>query len=146
MKSKKRSFTVHNKLKLIVFLDLIRIVVTIPIVFYDIFTKVLSVPFAAVGLAIGFIIGTILLKTYKFSWDKDSNKITSRMEKFGFIVMVLYALFIFFRSRLIGIFVQGAVVAAIGFSITVGIAIARIYSTRKKILRTLKDHDPYFHL
>lgn len=139
MRSKKRSFHIHKKLRFRIFFYLIRIIFVVPIVFCDIFTKVLSIQFAVVGLVLGFIIGMILLKMYKFSWDEDSNKIIVDMEKFGFIFILFYALFIIFRNNLIGIFAQGAVVAAIGFSILAGITIGRLFGTRRKIILVLKE-------
>jgi hypothetical protein len=115
--------------------------VMLAIVLYEIFIKILPLPFAVVGIFVGLFIGIITARQRHLSWDKDAKKIVSRLDVIGIIILVLYLIFVIMRSRLIGIFVAAPMVGAVGFSITAGVMIGRVVGTRNAIIEILKERE-----
>ena len=109
------------------------------IVGYDIFVNVLSVEFAVLGVVVGVIGGILFARMYHLSWDHDARKIVSRLDVIGVIILVFYIVFVIFRSKLIGFFVQTPQIGAVGFSITAGIMIGRVIGTRNAIIEIFKE-------
>jgi uncharacterized protein (DUF697 family) len=115
--------------------------VMLGIVLYEIFIKILPLPFAVAGIFVGLFIGIITARMRHLSWDKDAKKIVSRLDIVGIVILVLYLSFVMVRSRLIGYFVAAPMVGAVGFSITAGIMIGRVIGTRNAIIEILKERE-----
>jgi uncharacterized protein (DUF697 family) len=115
--------------------------VMLGIVLYEIFIKILPLPFAVVGIFIGLFLGIISARMYHLSWNHDAKKIVSRLDTVGIIILVCYMAFVLIRSKLIGYFVAAPMVGAVGFSITAGIMIGRVIGTRNAIIEILKERE-----
>jgi len=111
------------------------------IVFYDTFTKTLPLVFAAFGILVGLFVGIFSSRMQHLSWDYDAKKIVSRLDIVGIIILICYMAFTIVKSKLIGIFVQGPVVGAVGFSITAGVMVGRVIGTRNAIMEILKERE-----
>lgn len=111
------------------------------IVLYDIFQNTLPLGFAVAGILVGLLVGIVTARRYHLSWDHDAKKIVSRLDLIGIIILVIYIIFVIVRSKLIGIFVQGPVVGAVGFSITAGVMIGRVVGTRNAIIEILQERE-----
>lgn len=109
------------------------------VVSYDLFKNILSLEFAFVGILIGVGGGIVSSRMNHLSWDHDAEKIVSRLDVFGIIILVAYIIFAILRTKLISYFVHGPTVGAISFSIVAGIMIGRVIGTRGKILKILKE-------
>ena len=138
---RKHAYHVDKKLRFRLRLYALISLVMLGIVLYEIFIKILPLEFAAVGILVGLLVGIVTARRYHLSWDKDAKKIVSRLDLVGIIILVLYIGFVIIRSRLIGIFVQGPVVGAVGFSITAGVMIGRVVGTRNAIMEILKERE-----
>lgn len=114
-------------------------VAMLSIVGFDIVVGVLNLKLAGIGLIVGFVVGDISAHTYKLTYNKDVKKVVARMDLFGGILLVFYIIFSIERRQLIGYFVHGPAVAAVSFAIVAGVMIGRLWGTRRKILRVLKD-------
>jgi len=115
--------------------------VMLGIVLYEIFIKTLTLEFAIIGILIGLFIGVITARMRHLSWDHDAQKIVSRLDEVGIIILVLYIAFVIVRSKLIGYFVAAPMVGAVGFSITAGVMIGRVVGTRNAIMEILKERE-----
>jgi hypothetical protein len=138
---RKHAYHVDKKLRFRLRLYALISLVMLGIVLYEIFIKILPLEFAAVGILVGLLVGIVTARRYHLSWDKDAKKIVSRLDLVGIIILVLYIGFVIIRSRLIGIFVQGSVVGAVGFSITAGVMIGRVVGTRNAIIEILRKRE-----
>jgi hypothetical protein len=138
---RKHAYHVDKKLRFRLRLYALISLVMLGIVLYEIFIKILPLEFAAVGILVGLLVGIVTARRYHLSWDKDAKKIVSRLDLVGIIILVLYIGFVIIRSRLIGIFVQGPVVGAVGFSITAGVMIGRVVGTRNAIIEILRKRE-----
>lgn len=115
--------------------------VMLGIVLYEILIKILPLEFAVVGIFIGLFLGIISARMYHLSWSKDAQKIVSRLDVIGIIILVIYIAFVIVRSRLIAYFVAAPMVGAVGFSITAGIMIGRVIGTRNAIIEILEERE-----
>ena len=130
-----------KKLKFRLRLYVIMLLVMLGIVFYDTFTKTLPLVFAAFGILVGLFVGIFSSRMQHLSWDYDAKKIVSRLDIVGIIILICYMAFTIVKSKLIGIFVQGPVVGAVGFSITAGVMVGRVIGTRNAIMEILKERE-----
>jgi len=132
---------VDKKLRFRVRLYSIISLVMLGIAAYEIFIKILPLPFAVAGIFLGLFGGIISARMYHLSWSKDAKKIVSRLDTVGIIILVCYLVFVLIRSRLIGYFVAAPMVGAVGFSTTAGIMIGRVIGTRNAIIEILKERE-----
>jgi len=130
---------VDKKLKFRLRLYFIIAVIMFLVVLYDVFTNILSLEFAVVGVIAGIVVGVLSARMYQLSWDKDAEKIVSRLDLAGTVYLVLYIVFAIFRTKIIELFVHGPVIGAISFSIITGVIIGRVIGTRGAILKVLEE-------
>lgn len=137
--AKKISHHVDKKIKTRFRIYFVLAIIMLLVILYDLFKNILSIEFAFVGMLIGIGAGIVSSRMNHLSWDKDGEKIVSRLDIFGIIILVAYIIFAIFRTKLISYFVHGPVVGAISFSIIAGIMIGRVLGTRGKILKILRE-------
>ena len=137
----KHAHHIDKKLKFRLRLYSIISLVMLGIVLYEIFIKILPLPFAVAGICIGLFLGIISARMYNLSWNHDAKKIVSRLDIVGIIILVCYITFVIIRSRLIGYFVAAPMVGAVSFSITAGIMIGRVVGTRNAIIEILRERE-----
>ncbi|MDB5176427.1 MAG: hypothetical protein JWN75_95 [Candidatus Saccharibacteria bacterium] len=92
-----------------------------------------------IAIIIGISAGLISSRMYKISWDKNESKVVGRIDIYGIIVLVLFALFEFNRNSIADTFVDGPSLGSIGFVLITSALFGRIMGTSKKILRILAD-------
>lgn len=136
---KKLSHHIDKKIRIRFRIYFILSIVMLTVVGYDLFKNIFSLEFAFVGILIGIGGGIISSRMNHLSWNHDAQKIVSRLDMFGTIILVAYIVFAIFRTKLILYFVHGPVVGAISFSIIAGIMIGRVLGTRGKILQILRE-------
>lgn len=114
-------------------------IVLFSITSFEVISGVVSPLFAIVGVLIGCGIGFISARMFHLSWDHDGQKIVSKLDSFGVIILVLYIISAFFRRMLIGYFVHGPAVGGVSISIVTGIMIGRVLGTRGRIIQLLRE-------
>lgn len=129
----------RNRIRLYFVISLILLV----IVLFDVFTGVMPLLAALIGLVIGGGMGIIASRMFHLSWDMDGKKIVSRMDIFGIVILILYVLTSLFRRSVIGYFVHGPAVTGVTFAILTGIMFGRVLGMRGRIIRILKAQDVF---
>jgi hypothetical protein len=109
------------------------------IVGYDILTDVIGVSLAIVGLIIGLVVGIISSRMSHLSWDKDGQRVVSRYDAVGVIILIGYISLSVFRNRLVSLFLQGPQVTAFSFSLIAATMLGRVIGTRNGIHGILRD-------
>ena len=130
---------VHSKLLFQLVIFIIISLIMFGIVGYDILEQVLSLPIAAIGIVIGLVAGYLVGKFYQVKWHEDSQKIVTKMDRFGVFVIVLYVGFSLFRRQLFGQFIQGAGLTAISFASVGGVMTGRLLAITGNINKILKE-------
>lgn len=129
----------RNRLRLYFAISLVLLMV----VLYDVFTQVMPLLYALIGLVIGGGMGLIASRMFHLSWDRDGRKIVSRMDIFGIIILMLYILTSLFRRSVIGYFVHGPAITGVTFALLTGIMFGRVFGMRGRIIRILKDRHVF---
>ncbi|MGB9937215.1 MAG: hypothetical protein ACPK7O_05795 [Methanobacterium sp.] len=91
------------------------------------------------GILIGLGVGIISSRTYRLSWDNDTNNVISRMDTIGVVILALYLIFIFTRVDLLERWIHGNPLFAVVISITAGTMMGRLVITRHEIAKILKS-------
>ena len=140
-KLKRKHFQKHVPNKILWQMRIFAIVfaVMLGVVLYDIFTGIIGVILALIGLAIGTGIGMVSSRMSHLSWDKDGQKVVSRFDTLGIIILVCYILISVFRNRLVGIFIHGPALGAFSFSLIAATMLGRVIGTRNSIYGILRD-------
>lgn len=123
---------------------MIVLLVMLIIIVFEIFQGTFSIPLVIVGILTGMMLGIIVSRMYRLSWDEENNNVIDSMDWIGAVILVFYLIFIFTRASLLENWVQGAPLMAIILSLTAGTMLTRVLITRRgvaKILRAWKIMD-----
>ena len=115
----------------------------IGVVVFEIFTGVVSLFLAGLGIGFGILLGFITARMFHISWDHNAKQIVSRLDLFGIMILVAYMILAFFRGRIVGHFVHGPSVGGVSMALATGIMVGRTLGTRGKIVRILKEQNVF---
>ncbi len=140
-KSRRHLFRKHVHSRLLIQLRIFLAIslVMLAIVFYDLWENVITWPMVLIGGGVGLIAGFIVGKLYGIVWHEDTQKIVTRMDRFGMFVIALYIGFSLFRRQLFGHFIQGPALTAMPFASVGGVMAGRFAAIIGNINKILKD-------
>lgn len=114
-------------------------VVLLCVTLYDVVISRALFSQVLLALIIGLAAGLISARMYKISWDKGEAKVVGRIDIYGLIVLVLFALFELNRNHIAELFSGSETLGSIGFVLITSALLGRILGTSRKILRVLAD-------
>jgi uncharacterized membrane protein len=120
---------------------LIVMLVIFAVIVIEILAGRFDITFALIGVLIGLVIGIIISRSYRLSWDVETNNVIGRIDWIGAILLVCYLVFVFTKSYFLGFYVQGGQLFALLLGITAGTMLGRILGTShgiNKLLQTLE--------
>ncbi len=123
-----------NKLRLYTAIMIIMAVLVIAEVLRSKFSPELAV----IGFISGMVVGILIARMYKLSWDESNNNVTGTVDIIGGIILVLYLTYIVTRTYYLGQWVQGVQLFAFILSMTAGTMFGRIINTRHDVYKILK--------
>lgn len=95
------------------------------------------------GVIVGVAIGALLTGPVSFAWDQDIRQIVRNTNVVATVLLVVYVLFAFTKSRILGSWIDDpAVVGLLSSSLTFGTMWTRIQRTWHGAQRALKDAFP----
>ncbi|MEO6327889.1 MAG: hypothetical protein ABIO55_03115 [Ginsengibacter sp.] len=101
---------------------------------------------AAAGFILGFLIGLLVShRMHNISWDSETTKAVSKMDKVGIIILVVYILFAMGRKWIFGHWLEGYALTAFTLSVSAGGMLGRLWNTRQKVREILKK-EGFLHL
>ncbi len=92
-------------------------------------------------LALGLIIGAIISRIAKISWDLQTRQVISKIDILGLGVLLAYLIFCWWRQRLIAQFVHGPEITTVTFSLLSGIMYGRMLGVRGKIKKVIRKKE-----
>ena len=98
----------------------------------------LSLWLGFVSLGIGGVLGLVMSRMFRLSWDEASSTVISRIDWLGGAILAAYILFALFRNRLFGFWVSGPALAAFTLSIVAGTMLGRVFGTVRDVRRILR--------
>ena len=92
------------------------------------------------GFLLGMIIGLLVARRmHNITWDTETRKTVTKMDRFGIIILVLYLLFAISRRWIFSHWLQGYALSAFSLSVAAGGMLGRLWTTRQKIRQILKQ-------
>jgi hypothetical protein len=76
---------------------------------------------------------------YHLSWDDETHKVVSNMDRLGAIIFIFYMNFMISRSIVVGYWAEGTTYMGIIISITAGVTFGRISGTKHTLTRIKSD-------
>lgn len=98
------------------------------------------------GLLVGVGLGTLFARMNKLSWDKDAQHVTSNIDTYGVMVLVLYIAFELSRDMIVHFFTHSESVAAISLALLAGTMYGRVIGSGHVIVKILKEQRVFSHL
>ncbi len=131
---------VDPKLKIRFFIYIIISVALIGFLVFRMISDRIWPIFPIIGFVGGAVIGVLITRILNISWDHNSQKVISRLDAYGIMVLILYIVFEINREKVVGYFVHGSLVFIVSFSVLAGIMIGRVIGMRGKILQVIEEN------
>lgn len=109
------------------------------LIIYDVSENIIEVPLAIAGIALGLVVGFTVGYLANIIWHPETNKVMTRIDRAGIVILVLYLSFSFSRKWLFGHWIHGPALTAFCFSIASGVTLGRLLSMRFQIRQILKE-------
>lgn len=140
-KLKRKHFFKHVPTKILWQMRIFTIIfaVMLGVVIYDIWTGLIGVLLVGLALTIGILIGMVSSRMSHLSWDKDGQKVVSRFDAIGIVILIGYILLSVFRTKIVGFFIHGPALGAFSFSIIAATMLGRVIGIRNSIYGILHD-------
>lgn len=113
-------------------------IVMLGIIIYEIIFWNFSILLTFSGLLLGYVVGLVLSRRYRFNWDEETNKVIGYMDWIGAVILILYFIFTFARIFILGYLFHGASLIVLIICITDGSMIGRVLGTGSGIKKVLK--------
>ncbi len=108
------------------------------VIIYEVTQQHFNIQLAIVGLLTGFIVGILMSRRYRLTWDEETSKVIGRMDLIGAIILILYFVFVITRTIFLGYFIQGTALIVFIICISDGSMFGRILGTTQGVRKVLK--------
>ena len=115
------------------------LVVILGILSYDIFTGIIHPALALLAISIGFMTGKFVGKYANVHWHPETNKVVSKLNRAGVVILVLYLSFSFSKKWIFGHWIHGPSLSAFSFGIASGVMAGRLITIRKQVRILLRN-------
>jgi hypothetical protein len=110
------------------------------VLIYEISHNYIAGYLAIFGFMLGMIIGLLVARRmHNISWDAETNKAVTKMDRLGIVILVLYLIFAISRRWIFSHWLQGYTLSAFSLSVAAGGMLGRLWTTRQKIRQILKQ-------
>ncbi len=107
------------------------------IVIFDIFEGQIGALLACGGFAFGVVIGILAGRMFIIFWHPETQKVISRLDKVGIVILALYVTLEIGRKWFFGHWLHGAELNAFGLAILTGLLLGRLLSMTMQIKKIL---------
>ncbi len=112
--------------------------ITLGLVILAIVRQTIALGLATGGILIGLVIGIVVSRMYRLSWDEQTAKVVGQIDWIGGAILAMYIVFLLGRNWIVGHWVQADTIVAFGVSISTGSMLGRVVGARHGILKTLE--------
>lgn len=110
------------------------------VLLYEISHNYIAGYLALFGFMLGMVIGLLVARRmHTISWNAETSKAVTKMDRLGIIILVLYLLFAISRHWILSHWLQGYALSAFSLSVAAGGMLGRLWTTRQKIRQILKQ-------
>ncbi|MBI3581051.1 MAG: hypothetical protein HY098_03085 [Nitrospinae bacterium] len=93
------------------------------------------------GFALGVTVGLLAGRMFIIFWHPETEKVVSRLDKVGFIILAFYIALEVGRKWVFGHWLHGATLNAFGLAILTGLLLGRFLSMAIKIRKILVEEN-----
>jgi len=93
------------------------------------------------GFVVGLLIGIIVSREQKITWDEKGEKIIGEFDIAGLIILIAYLGFVIFKNYLIEHIVHLHHIGSITMAITSGIMLSRYLMIKKKVINKINENN-----
>src|SRR4051812_12549883 len=112
---------VHRKLLFRLRRMAVFFVIIIGVVVYEVSHNYIAGYLAVAGFAVGIVIGLIAgRRMHRISWDAETSKAVTKMDRVGIFILIAYLLFAIFRRWIFSHWFQGYALTAFSMSVGAG--------------------------
>jgi TRAP-type mannitol/chloroaromatic compound transport system permease large subunit len=104
----------------------------------DVAQGTLGVAWAAAGLLAGAALGVIASRIRRLEWDDQTSQVIARLDAIGAVILVGYIAAMLARDWVLGHWVEGPALAALGLSVTAGALAGQVLGTRRGVRKVLE--------
>ncbi|MDB4270534.1 hypothetical protein N9896_00425 [bacterium] len=87
------------------------------------------------GFFAGLIIGFVVSRIHKITWDEDGEVIITKIDSVGLLILLGYVSFIFFKNRILEDIVHLHNIGTISMAVLSGTMLGHAIALRKRIAR-----------
>ncbi|MDR3547777.1 MAG: hypothetical protein P4M11_05855 [Candidatus Pacebacteria bacterium] len=109
---------------------------------YDIFIGQIRWWVALISLFVGGLIGFIYGRLVRVHWNEDEEKVATRMDAVGIVLIIFYIAFGYLREWLLGHLFSGIELTDIALALAGGLLIGRFLGMHISLMRILREHRP----
>jgi uncharacterized membrane protein YraQ (UPF0718 family) len=131
---------VHKRLRTRVRMYLGISAVIILAIIYRVIVHGGGVLYPLIALIIGIVIGIFLSRMFKVSWDTNAEKVVSRIDIYGTILLIVYIIVEISGEDLIRHWFSGPEVLTIILAVAGGAVLGRGIGIGRKMLQVLREH------
>ena len=110
------------------------------VVVYRLFAEAGDPLLPIVLFAAGLAGGIVFSRMYKISWDHDAQKIVSRLDIYGGVILALYIVFEIFSRRYLEAHFSGPQALTLVFSLLSGVIIGRGIGMLRTMIRVIRTN------
>jgi hypothetical protein len=126
---------IKRKIKIFIFMFLLSVCLAI----YHITQDILPAKYPLTAFAIGLVLGALLSRIQKITWDKDGEKIIKQFDIISGLLLFFVILFFIFKDNIIMEIVSIKKINSLVFSLNAGMMLGRVLLIRHQIGRILRD-------
>ena len=115
-------------------------IVMVGLFIYHVVTDHVSLLYPLIALALGFFAGWAISRSRSVSWDAGAQKVVSRIDMYGFIILILYILSVSLREQIIAYFVNGSAILATTFAFAAGIMFGRVWGIHGRVIEVIGEN------
>lgn len=118
------------------------IIIALVIMVYVIFSTIkngANPVFVVGGLILGVLVGTLLARIYKISWDSEAEKVIYRMDMLGIVFLVVFIGLDLSRGHFVSSFITGASVGPTSLALLAGGFYGRVFGAGRNIIVVLRQ-------
>lgn len=94
---------------------------------------------AAVGLGAGGLVGVIASRSKRLEWDEQASRVVAHFDLIGAVILAGFIALMVTRDWVLGHWVAGPALAALGLSISAGVLAGRAAGTRRRARKVLES-------
>lgn len=86
----------------------------------------------------GVVVGGFASRMFSLGWDHVSEKVVGKLDVVGVVILVCYVLVSIFRSRFLGLWLDGPVLSVAGLAALAGIMAGQVMGTSRGVVKVFK--------